>query len=687
MIINTKNPITLYKFKPDIKEENITSFELFNLEDVFLFVVESYSDHYTGGRYHIFEIALALCQLGKKVIWLSNCYPIYLESFKEYECLKNLIVIVQQHGSPTPFIFDKRHIFKHIVGTPLGCITNVAEYKRLNPGVVTYYQVILVVPPLARQFRGGVDVEDSGPGWSVIKESIRHADVIITQTNLNREWIVKWLDVSKKKIHIIPPAINDKVASKYLNSKTENEIVFISRFVSYKNPQQVLEVLKDINYDGKITMIGGAGGLSYSQFYEYAQKHNLNLSIIDKCSDYEKFQIISRCKLLLYPTTWEDFGMPPLEAGYYGIQTVTYQNPTFDEVYKHLLCYARRDNIEDFRKLSKKLITNYKLNFELRGLVLSNYTFKSLVNNVERMLISKKISTNLNEEITILFDIVSNCTDRGVGDVLLTTPVIKALKEKFPNSKIHYYAHKHNYQVLLNNQYIDKIITDDKNLNKEYSYHLTLERKLEDYSIDRNKLHRLDSLGLLFNVELEDKKLILNLSDNEVEYAKRYMPNNNKKNIVIMFKTTSEYRNWPLTRFRELVDKLKLKYNVIIVGKNYEPLFDDVYNLTNRLSLRELCSVIYLSDLVVSLDTSGIHIAGVFDKTCVGIFGIIPSEHRIKYYKNQYPLDGERCEDFCWDTQNKSAKNLKWCLDNKTSKCILSITVNMVYNKIRSVLK
>ncbi|MFX0084290.1 MAG: glycosyltransferase [Candidatus Hodarchaeota archaeon] len=686
MKIKTDRKISVYKFNPSMETKNVTSFELDNSSDVFLFVVQSYPDHYTGGRYHIFEIALALCELGHQVVWLCNCIPTCLESFYNYECLKNLTVVVQHHGDPTPNIFSNEYVFKNVVGTPLGCINCVASYKLKHIDEVVYYQIILVVPPLASQYRQGADINDNGPGWFSIKESLKIADVIITQTELNREWITKWLGIPKKRIHLIPPAINDKVANKFLNSEKNDEVVFISRFVSYKNPHHVLEALARINYTGKITMIGGAGGLSYSQLYDYAKKTGLNLRIIEKCNDYEKFKILSKCRLLLYPTLWEDFGMPPIEAGYYGIPTVTYENPTFKTVYRDLLSYAKRNDITELSNISKKLLNKPQLNFELRHFVLENFTFNNMVKNVKHMLITREITSNMRRHTSILFDIVTNCVDRGVGDVLLTTPIIRALKERFPNSTIHYYAHEHNYPVLLNNQYIDKVISNPKDLDSYYSYHLKLERKLEDYSIERNKHHRLDSLAELFSVILKDKDLILNLTKEEIENSKKYIPKNNKKNIAIMFKSTSHYRNWPIERFRELVDKLKKKYNVIMLCKDYEPLFDDVYNLSGRLAIRELCCVIYLSDLLVSLDTAGIHIAGALDKTCIGLFGNIPAKYRSEYYKNHISIEGSRCRDLCWDMQDRNAKFLKMCFNKKIAKCMLDISVTKVYREIRKIL-
>jgi lipopolysaccharide heptosyltransferase II len=46
----------------------------------------------------------------------------------------------------------------------------------------------------------------------------------------------------------------------------------------------------------------------------------------------------------------------------------------------------------------------------------------------------------------------------GIGDVLFTTPLIRALKENFPDAKVGYWCNERASAVLKNNPYVDKII-------------------------------------------------------------------------------------------------------------------------------------------------------------------------------------------------------------------------------------
>ncbi|NLK66694.1 MAG: glycosyltransferase family 9 protein [Campylobacteraceae bacterium] len=56
------------------------------------------------------------------------------------------------------------------------------------------------------------------------------------------------------------------------------------------------------------------------------------------------------------------------------------------------------------------------------------------------------------------------------GDVIARTPVIRALKEKYPNSKITVVVDKIGYEILKNNPYIHEIITMDRKKSNYLKY-------------------------------------------------------------------------------------------------------------------------------------------------------------------------------------------------------------------------
>ena len=56
------------------------------------------------------------------------------------------------------------------------------------------------------------------------------------------------------------------------------------------------------------------------------------------------------------------------------------------------------------------------------------------------------------------------------GDLLLTTPALRVIKEQFPDSKTYLIASKQNSKVLINSELVDKIIVYDATTGKFSGY-------------------------------------------------------------------------------------------------------------------------------------------------------------------------------------------------------------------------
>ena len=86
----------------------------------------------------------------------------------------------------------------------------------------------------------------------------------------------------------------------------------------------------------------------------------------------------------------------------------------------------------------------------------------------------------------------------SIGDIVLTTPVIRCLKQQYPDAEVHY-ATKKSYQSLLeNNPYIDKVFVLEKSLNGLISH---LKSECYDYIIDLHNNLRTMILKLRLGVK------------------------------------------------------------------------------------------------------------------------------------------------------------------------------------------
>jgi heptosyltransferase-2 len=74
---------------------------------------------------------------------------------------------------------------------------------------------------------------------------------------------------------------------------------------------------------------------------------------------------------------------------------------------------------------------------------------------------------------------------KRIGDVLTSTIILEALKERFPNAELHYLIYENSYAVVKNNIFIDKIVVLDEKSRKRKLAFLTFLFKIrkENYDI------------------------------------------------------------------------------------------------------------------------------------------------------------------------------------------------------------
>ena len=54
----------------------------------------------------------------------------------------------------------------------------------------------------------------------------------------------------------------------------------------------------------------------------------------------------------------------------------------------------------------------------------------------------------------------------SIGDIVLTTPILRCIKNQMPNAKIHYLVKANNAIILSNNPYVDKTIYFSNSLSE-----------------------------------------------------------------------------------------------------------------------------------------------------------------------------------------------------------------------------
>jgi ADP-heptose:LPS heptosyltransferase len=254
----------------------------------------------------------------------------------------------------------------------------------------------------------------------------------------------------------------------------------------------------------------------------------------------------------------------------------------------------------------------------------------------------------------------------SIGDIVLTTPVIRCLKQQVKNAEIHFLIKKQFFPVLKANPHIDRIIQLDNNygtliaaLKKEnYHYVIDLHHNLRTYRLKLNlrvlsfsfdklnikkwlrvnlKIDKLPDIHIvdryfqtirLFDVFNDNKGLDYYIPPDE-EIPISDLPDGYQQGFVALVIGAKHFtKQVPDDKLIEICNQIE--YPVMLLGgrEDFEKAENvknnskkEVLNVCGKYSINQSASLIKQSRLVITPDTGLMHIAAAFHKKIISLWG------------------------------------------------------------------
>lgn len=220
----------------------------------------------------------------------------------------------------------------------------------------------------------------------------------------------------------------------------------------------------------------------------------------------------------------------------------------------------------------------------------------------------------------------------GVGDVLICTPTIRALKETYPKRKLIVYClSEYHREPLLHNPYIDSL-RDARRLwrwphhaylyffNRRLLFHnkLDFQRVSPACAFDKNVV---DLVPELFGrVELKTRKVQLFFTKDEEQRAQEALAEYQNVVFLHIYSSSGENHHWPTANWGKLVSELP-QFTFIQLGLASEPHVDGAVDWRGKTSLREALCLIKHGQSFAGVDGSFAHATNAFDIPGVVLFG------------------------------------------------------------------
>ena len=199
----------------------------------------------------------------------------------------------------------------------------------------------------------------------LIPEIIRKAKKIITVSNFSKTEIINLLKIPSQKVEVIYNGVSKKFFYNPLIKK-ENIILAVSSLDPRKNFKNLILAFKKLklkNY--KLLIVGSKNKIFSNQAIEQLIKETPNIEFTGYVSDEELVNLYQRAKLFVYPSLYEGFGLPPLEAMACGTPVVVSNVASLPEVCGDAAYYVNPYDVNDIARGIEAVLKDENLQKEL----------------------------------------------------------------------------------------------------------------------------------------------------------------------------------------------------------------------------------------------------------------------------------------------------------------------------------
>ncbi len=254
----------------------------------------------------------------------------------------------------------------------------------------------------------------------------------------------------------------------------------------------------------------------------------------------------------------------------------------------------------------------------------------------------------------------------SIGDIVLTSPVVRCLKQQVPEAEIHFLVKDKFHSVVAHNPYIDKIhvlahsweLMIEELKTESYDYIIDLHHNvktlrvkkalkvksfsfyklnIQKYLLTAFKINLLPKTHIVdrylktvesFGVKNDGQGLDYFIAEEEQTKLKDIPASHQAGYIACVIGAAHNTKKWPVHKWKQFCTEIK--HPVILLGGPEDreaaetiASVDDikVYNACGKFSLNESADLVRKAKLVITHDTGLMHIAAAFKKPIISIWG------------------------------------------------------------------
>ena len=214
----------------------------------------------------------------------------------------------------------------------------------------------------------------------IMKRSIHIADAIMADSESTKNDILKYFKLDPEKITTVHLGVSndympqadgrakESIVQKY-QLPSPDYILFVGTLEPRKNIQGLIKAFALIAkaFPKLVLVVAGQKGWHYEEIFKLVRENNLNDKIIftGYVAESELPKLFAGAKLFIYPSFYEGFGLPVLEAMACGIPVITSNISSMAEIASGAARLINPDRIEEIANEIQLVLSNDQLSKQL----------------------------------------------------------------------------------------------------------------------------------------------------------------------------------------------------------------------------------------------------------------------------------------------------------------------------------
>lgn len=313
---------------------------------------------YSGGRYHAWIMAEALVHKENQVYVITNNIPEFSKDFENYPYHDKIRVILTSNFYEVDL--EEKEL-DYVICVPglaqsksfyMACldfaIDKMARFSFINFETPNWYHLYAEM--------GRIETD-----YHILSAICKYGCLIFSSAVESQKYAMEYYNayLEHTEYCVWSPPINSLVADEIIEGKEDQIIIFLRIKDKHKGGDDFLQLLGEYLRGMTCICVVGSGEIAQDfleEVQEKTDKHGIIIKFEKGLSDYRKFQEIKKSKLLLFPSYFEGYGYPPVEALYCGTKCIVYDLPVLREISGNRLNYCEIGNVAMMREKAEELL-------------------------------------------------------------------------------------------------------------------------------------------------------------------------------------------------------------------------------------------------------------------------------------------------------------------------------------------